>query len=149
MLTCPHCRSSNPDNHNFCQSCGRSLKHYICHNCSSDVEFDAQNCPQCQAISGTYWQAIIELTASETMGASIVPITSTDESNSDAPGLPIATVTDSASDLQTLISPWDLPPPVLAVPVEIAPANLSSGTISDDLETNPWDLGRAEPTISR
>ena len=148
MLTCPHCRSSNPDNHNFCQSCGRSLKHYICHNCSSDVEFDDQNCPQCQAISGTYWQAIIELTASETMGANIVPITSTDESNSDAPGLPIATVTDSASDLQTLISPWDLPPPVLAVPVEIAPANLSSGTISDNLETNPWDLGRAEPTFS-
>ncbi|WP_373547805.1 serine/threonine phosphatase [Chamaesiphon sp.] len=147
MLTCSHCRSSNPDNHNFCQSCGRSLKHYICHNCSSDVEFDAQNCPQCQAISGTYWQAIIEPTASETMGAGIVP-TSTDELNPAAP-VAIATVTDSASDLQVLISPWDLPPPVLAVPVEIAPANLSSGTISDDLETSPWDLGRTESTFSR
>ncbi len=81
------------------------------------------------------------------MGAGIVP-TSTDELNPAAP-VAIATVTDSASDLQVLISPWDLPPPVLAVPVEIAPANLSSGTISDDLETSPWDLGRTESTFSR
>ena len=148
MLTCPHCRSSNPDSHNFCQSCGRSLKHYTCHNCSSDVEFDAQNCPQCQAISGRYWQAIIEPTVSETVGSSIVPITSTDELNSDDPVAIVTTVIDSASDLQISIDPWDLPPPVLAVPVEIAPENLSSGTISDDLETSPWDLGRAESTLS-
>ena len=148
MLTCPHCRASNPDSHNFCQSCGRSLKHYTCHNCSSDVEFDAQNCPQCQAISGRYWQAIIEPTVSETVGSSIVPITSTDELNSDDPVAIVTTVIDSASDLQISIDPWDLPPPVLAVPVEIAPENLSSGTISDDLETSPWDLGRAESTLS-
>ncbi len=62
MLTCPHCKSVNPRHNNFCQGCGRSLNHHLCHVCGSEVEFDAENCPECHAISGTYWWAIIELT---------------------------------------------------------------------------------------
>ena len=46
------------------------------------------------------------------------------------------------------LSPWDLPAPVLTAPVEIAPANLAVGTISDDLETSPWDSVSTEPTPS-
>ncbi len=60
MLTCPHCKSANPQHNNFCQGCGRSLNHYICHSCGSEVGFDVENCPECHAPSGTYWWAIIE-----------------------------------------------------------------------------------------
>ena len=147
MLTCPHCRSSNPEHHNFCQNCGRSLKHYICHNCSSSVEFDAQSCPQCQAVSGTYWWAIIEPTASQTTAANIpstVAVTGTEAIDlplRDDLRSPLAIGLDPSDSFQTeLASPWDLPTPVLAAPVEIAPENLSSGTTGDDLETSPWDV---------
>ena len=165
MLTCPHCRSSNPEHHNFCQSCGRSLKHYICHNCSSSVELDAQNCPQCQAIGGTYWWAIIEPTASQTTTSanitSTFTVTGTEAilqgsglSANELPlrddlGSPLAIGLDPSGSIQTeLASPWDLPTPVLAAPVEIALENLSSGTTRDDLETSPWDA-EPPPTPSR
>ncbi|MCY7336059.1 MAG: serine/threonine phosphatase [Chamaesiphon sp.] len=164
MLTCPHCRSSNPEHHNFCQSCGRSLKHYICHNCSSSVELDAQSCPHCQAIGGTYWWAIIEPTASQTTTSanitSTVAVTGTEAilqgrgSANELPlrddlGSPIAIGLEPSGSIQTeLASPWDLPTPVLAAPVEIAPENLSSGTTGDDLETSPWDA-EPPPTPSR
>lgn len=60
MLTCPDCRSINPLHNNFCQGCGRSLKHHICGGCGSEVSFDAENCPKCHRIAGSYWRAIIE-----------------------------------------------------------------------------------------
>ena len=155
MITCPHCRSSNPEHHNFCQSCGRSLKHYICHNCSNSVELDAQSCPQCQAIGGTYWWAIIEPTASQTTTSanitSTVAGTGTEAIElplGDDLGSPIAIGLDPSGSIQTeLASPWDLPTPVLAA-LEIAPENLSSGTTGDDGETSPWD-DVEPPTLSQ
>ncbi|WP_373545052.1 serine/threonine phosphatase [Chamaesiphon sp.] len=155
MLTCPYCRSPNPDHHNFCQGCGRSLKHYICPTCNSNVEVDAQSCPQCQTISGTYWQAIIEPTVTEPTTA--VAISDPDplaaiqaQARLSPPPLP-TDIAPSTSDLQSEfeLSPWDLPSPVQeASPVEIAPANLAAGTIVDDLETSPWDWV-SPPTPSR
>ena len=141
MITCPHCRSSNPEHHNFCQSCGRSLKHYICHNCSNSVELDAQSCPQCQAIGGTYWWAIIEPTASQTTTSANITSTvaeagteATELPLGDDLGSPIVIEPDPSGSIQTeLASPWDLPTPVLAT-LEIDPENLSSGTTGDDVE---------------
>lgn len=51
-------------------------------------------------------------------------------------------------------SPWDLPVAVLTPPAIFAPvdtvANLSIGTISDDLETSPWDLSQPlQPDLGR
>lgn len=111
------------------------------------MEFDAQSCPQCQAVSGTYWWAIIEPTASQTTAANIpstVAVTGTEAIDlplRDDLRSPLAIGLDPSDSFQTeLASPWDLPTPVLAAPVEIAPENLSSGTTGDDLETSPWDV---------
>ena len=126
------------------------------------MEFDAQSCPQCQAIGGTYWWAIIEPTASQTTTSanitSTVAVTITEAilqgsglSANELPlrddlGSPLAIGLDPSGSIQAeLASPWDLPTPVLAVPVEIAPANLSSGTTGDDLETSPWGV---EPPLT-
>ena len=153
MLTCPYCRSSNPDHHNFCQNCGRSLTHYICHTCNSNVEFDAQSCPQCQAVSGTYWQAIIEPTVTEPSAVvapepdlqDLVPV----PAQLSPPSLP-TDIAPHDSNLQSEfeLSPW-VPAPEPTAPVdEIASANLAVGTTSDDLETSPWDSVSTEPPPS-
>jgi protein phosphatase len=33
MLTCSYCQLVNPQHHNFCQGCGRSIEHPVCPNC--------------------------------------------------------------------------------------------------------------------
>jgi protein phosphatase len=161
MLTCPYCQSSNPQHHNFCQSCGRSLKHHICPNCSNDVEFDAESCPQCQAPSGTYWWAIIEPTAAQTtpevnniasVGAAAISDELKLQLQDAAPdNFPISTgFNTSVNNFQSEqdFNPWDLPVAVLTSPAIFAPieektaANLSVVTFSDDLETSPWDLSQ-------
>jgi protein phosphatase len=119
------------------------------------VEFDAQSCPQCQAISGTYWQAIIEPTVTEPSDAIATPgIDLQDPVQAQAqPSSPLLPpdLDPNNSNLQSEfeLSPWDLPAPVLTTPVEIAPANLAVGTTSDDLETSPWDSVPTEPAPSR
>jgi protein phosphatase len=161
MLTCPYCQSSNPQHHNFCQSCGRSLKHHICPNCSNDVEFDAESCPQCQAPSGTYWWAIIEPTAAQTtpevnniasVGAAAISDELKLQLQDAAPdNFPISTgFNTSVNNFQSEqdFNPWDLPVAVLTPPAIFAPieektaANLSVVTLSDDLEASPWDLSQ-------
>jgi protein phosphatase len=152
MLICPYCRSINPQHHNFCQSCGRSVKHLVCNSCGTDVEFDAQSCPQCQAISGVYWWAIIEPTVNEIVAdrniVSTLVIAGKQELTSPTidgsqPNSQIATKLNAiASNLELELdaSPWDLPIPVLTAPVETESADLSSDTTSDNLEISPWDL---------
>jgi protein phosphatase len=169
MLICPYCKSVNPQHHNFCQDCGRSLKHHVCKNCASEVEFDAQNCPQCQAIIGTYWWAIIEPTADEQttdLNRISAVVTSANElellmldrqkqSNGDraAEKLPISaldssTIGNYAIELDADL--WDLPTPVLAGAVltgsdsgsSVLEPILSRIPTSDDLEISPWDLSQ-------
>jgi protein phosphatase len=157
MQICPYCQLLNPQHHNFCQGCGKSLKHYVCHNCSYNVEFDAQTCPQCQASSGTYWWAILEPTVEELitteMGLDSAAIGRDELPERRALAtefyLPISADLQSHSDnLGAEISgnPWDFPVAVLA-PVDrqpdraIAPVSLAA---DDDLETSPWDRSRPD-----
>jgi protein phosphatase len=169
MPTCPYCQSSNPQHHNFCKSCGRSLKHYVCKSCGENVEFDAESCPQCQAPSGTYWWAIIEPTVAQTNAeanpTSVATVANADELQLQIPdkssdNLPISTGLDaSVNSLQSEpdFSPWDLPVAVLTPPetdslVEHPPAKLSLGinSSSDDLEISPWDLSQPlQPDLVR
>jgi protein phosphatase len=59
MLICPQCKFENPDSNKFCQSCGTSLAHKICSECSADIALDAQYCYKCGAESSTVWYALI------------------------------------------------------------------------------------------
>jgi protein phosphatase len=70
MLTCSYCQLANPQHHNFCQDCGRSLDLSPCDSCDGDVEPDPQDCLPCQSIlpaqdfadGDTFLWAIIERT---------------------------------------------------------------------------------------
>ncbi|PSF29839.1 serine/threonine protein phosphatase [Aphanothece hegewaldii CCALA 016] len=59
MLVCPQCQYDNPNNNQSCQRCATSLTHKICHECGSEVPFDAENCPECLTFTGSVWTAII------------------------------------------------------------------------------------------
>lgn len=59
MLICPQCKFENGDSNKFCQSCGISLAHKICSECSADIALDAQYCYKCGAESSTVWYALI------------------------------------------------------------------------------------------
>jgi protein phosphatase len=59
MLICPQCKFENGDSNKFCQSCGISLAHKICSECSADMALDAQYCYKCGAESSTVWYALI------------------------------------------------------------------------------------------
>ena len=59
MLICPQCKFENGDGNKFCQSCGISLAHKICSECSADIALDAQYCYKCGAESSTVWYALI------------------------------------------------------------------------------------------
>jgi protein phosphatase len=145
MPICPHCQLLNPQHHNFCQDCGKSLKHYVCRRCGHNVEFDAESCPQCQASSGTYWWAIIEPTAGETTTAAIDLESAIKEQDrlSDL-HIPISAELDLNSDsLQADSSgnPWDRPLAVLE-PASRQPDEQIGPVLAiddDDLETSPWD----------
>lgn len=157
MLTCPHCKSVNPQHNNFCQGCGRSLNHHICHSCGSEVEFDAENCPECHAISGTYWWAIIGLTeqnqTNPAVAESAPTVTAIAEASSGS--LPErllvqtgAGVSQTAASTEAAIHQPDRPmfedvweDPQIAP--AFAPSNDDSRTI--DLEPSPWDEDLSEP----
>ena len=143
MPICPYCQLLNPQHHNFCQGCGKSLKHYVCRSCGHDVEFDAESCPQCQASSGTYWWAIIEPTAVETTATAMGVESAIDRELADPAAVPapIPTEFNKSAELELEISgnPWDVPVAVLE-PVDRQPAKLwLAPTDDDDLEISPWD----------
>jgi protein phosphatase len=136
MLTCPHCKSVNPQHHKFCQSCGRSFNHHVCHSCGAEVDIDAENCSKCHAISGTYWWAIIEPTvSSQTSAVATAEIADADSarllvpSQGDLPSFEdvwetpqISLVFDSGGNDRHRIelerSPWDEEPPASAASVQ-------------------------------
>jgi protein phosphatase len=66
MLTCSYCQSTNPQHHNFCQSCGRSLTRKVCASCNRAVAGEHTICPPCQSSGETYFWAIIEWKAGTT-----------------------------------------------------------------------------------
>ena len=66
MLTCSYCQLTNPQHHNFCQSCGRSLAHKVCASCNRTVTDENTICPPCQSSSETHFWAIIESKAGTT-----------------------------------------------------------------------------------
>ena len=59
MLICPQCQFENPNSNKFCQSCGTSLVHKVCHACGTQVELDLQRCNNCDAECGKIWLAIV------------------------------------------------------------------------------------------
>lgn len=59
MLVCPHCQFGNPDDHKFCQRCGTSLTEITCQECGASVEFEAEQCSKCDAITAIEWRAIL------------------------------------------------------------------------------------------
>ncbi len=142
MLTCPDCRSINPPHHNFCQGCGRSLKHHTCHSCGGDVDFDLENCPQCHGTVGTYWRAIIELTADNQSQSADMKITPLDEPA-------ISQVAPSVVAYSTEPNPWESPMvEESAQSPELTPIiNIHQADIDPNLEPNFWDsapLGSAD-----
>lgn len=60
MLVCPKCQFENPDNHRFCQQCGRVLVHHICGECGAKVALSQLNCPECGIEVGTVRWAIVQ-----------------------------------------------------------------------------------------
>ena len=151
MLICPYCRSINPQHHNFCQSCGRSLKHHICHSCGCNVEFDAENCAQCQAPSGVYWWAIIEPIARSSADAvdpasdlaapqsDRLPQPIGDDAPARQPSLPVASDLAPAK-FEPEANPWDFPAVLPTASADNAPENFRLETPLDDLAIDPWDL---------
>jgi protein phosphatase len=59
MLICPQCKFENPDANKFCQNCGTSLTHHVCHECGTDVPLNAHSCNNCGAECGKVWRAIL------------------------------------------------------------------------------------------
>ena len=59
MLICPHCQFENPNTNRFCQSCGTSLEHKICHNCGVSIPLQAERCKHCGAsVRSVFWGII-------------------------------------------------------------------------------------------
>jgi protein phosphatase len=155
MPICPSCQLTNPQHHNFCQGCGRSLKHHLCRSCGNNVEFDAESCAHCQAVSGTYWWAIIEPTIGETdpqlqsnlelaMGTTELDRKLWDKSL--VPTLAATPVTSGELQLDSSnLSPWDAP---VAVLTPVAPSFDRRSTLErdDDLESSPWDVSQPDLT---
>ncbi len=151
MLICPYCQSVNPKHHNFCQACGRSLNHYICHSCDGKVDFDAEYCPQCQTPSGLYWWTIVEptqrTTTSEINSTSNPAVGTTNQpepvTTVEGKQAPISLVPDPDLDdpaIEPEPNPWDLPDSLLTSPVNIEPPELFTNITIDELEIDPWDL---------
>lgn len=65
MLVCPQCKFENPNNHKFCQKCGASLTYKKCSKCGNDVGWGDRSCPNCGALTGLVWMAIVANTAQE------------------------------------------------------------------------------------
>lgn len=70
MLICPQCKFENPNSNKFCQSCGTSLTHKVCPECSTDdVPVNALRCHNCGTECGTvFWAIISKETNGETLG---------------------------------------------------------------------------------
>ena len=61
MLICPHCQFENPDTNKFCQSCGTSLEHKICHTCGVSIPLQAEKCTHCGAsVQAVFWGIIFQ-----------------------------------------------------------------------------------------
>ena len=59
MLICPHCQFENPNTNKFCQSCGTSLEHKICHNCGASIPLETEQCNDCGAsVRNVFWGII-------------------------------------------------------------------------------------------
>ncbi len=71
MLVCPQCQFANPSPNKFCQQCGTSLTHQFCPDCGTSVLLNVLNCPNCGALTGTVWQALISRGSQETTIAEI------------------------------------------------------------------------------
>jgi len=63
MLICPQCEFENPEANKFCQNCGSSLTHKACHDCGTEVLFNAATCHNCGTFTGTVWWAIAQGTS--------------------------------------------------------------------------------------
>jgi protein phosphatase len=137
MLTCSHCKSINPQHHNFCQTCGRSLNHHVCHSCGGEVEIDAENCPQCHAVSGTYWWAIIELTANQDKSA--VANSTVAVVDSDKPSVPIEIIGVATAAADEYLPDLDPVDDVWATPQISLVFEASDLHHPIDLERSPWD----------
>lgn len=70
MLICPQCKFENPNSNKFCQSCGTSLAHKVCPECSTDdVPINALRCHNCGTECGTvFWAIISKETIGEALG---------------------------------------------------------------------------------
>jgi protein phosphatase len=153
MPICPSCQLTNPQHHNFCQGCGRSLKHHRCPNCGHNVELDAQNCPNCQAVSGTYWWAIIEPTIDETdpqLQSSLDLAVGTAELDLIwekvlIPTLAATPVAAGGIELDSSeLSPWDDSPVAVLTPVETSGNRYATLAIDNNLESSPWDISQPD-----
>ncbi|MEH2434690.1 MAG: serine/threonine phosphatase [Nostoc sp.] len=70
MLICPQCKFENPNSNKFCQSCGTSLTHKVCPECSTDdVPVNALRCHNCGTECGkVFWAIIAKETITKALG---------------------------------------------------------------------------------
>jgi protein phosphatase len=59
MLICPNCQFENADTNKFCQDCGTSLTQISCPECGTAVSFNLSHCPNCNALTGQVWLAVV------------------------------------------------------------------------------------------
>ena len=86
MLICPQCKFEKPNANKFCQNCGTSLTHHVCHECGTDVPLNAQRCYNCGAECGKVWWAIITKE-----GSGDWELGSWQDDQDDLPTLPLST----------------------------------------------------------
>ena len=99
MLICPHCQFENPNTNKFCQSCGTSLEHKICHNCGASIPLETEQCNDCGAsVRNVFWGIISQEQTNNRSKSSAQPqqLVSSPQTN------PTNIVTDLGSTLKYL-----------------------------------------------
>lgn len=118
------------------------MKHHICPSCGNGVEFDAENCGQCHALSGTYRWAIIEQMEQKVDQPTVLPeiIVENNELGGLLIGVGASASVVSAEDVSLLEDAWANPP--------LLPVGWDESLNLDllmDLAHSPWDDETSSP----
>ncbi len=130
MLVCPQCQFANPNANKFCQQCGTSLTQKFCPDCGTSVSLNVLNCPNCGALTGTVWQAVVSNCSQAAAVAETVPL----EDNHLAGAT--ATTSDSVESALDVISESSPEPEQRMTETE---SELSSSAASFGNESEVWE----------
>ncbi|HEY9603826.1 MAG TPA: serine/threonine phosphatase [Allocoleopsis sp.] len=128
MLVCPQCQFENPNTNKFCQRCGTSLTHKTCQECDAQVPLNAETCPNCGALTGTVWWAILardQDLQSATVGAQALSLEASEQVVSTAVAL---------EESKELSSPLESDLPTPDKPSEVSSTSKSDVSPLDEQE---------------